>query len=151
MVTIIEGDVVAALQTGVIDVLGHQVNLDGVMGAGIARRIARTWPPVLPAYRQALLDHRLALGGVHWVSVGPSRWVANIAGQQHAQRRGCATDYAALERGLHTMAEFLRAHTLRGGLPYGLGCGLAGGDWTVVHAMLLRVFADTPLTCFRLP
>ncbi|NMP24500.1 macro domain-containing protein [Sulfobacillus harzensis] len=150
MIEVVFGDAVAALQAGRIDVLGHQVNLDGVMGAGIARQIARTWPGVLSGYWKALRENALVLGGAQIVSVAPERWVANIAGQVHPTRRGRATDYEALDSGLRFMADFLQVHELTGGLPYGIGCGLAGGDWAVVEPMIHKAFADCRLILFRL-
>lgn len=149
MTEVVFGDAVQALQDGRIQVLGHQVNLDGVMGAGIARQIARTWPVVLTSYRAALHDNALTLGGAHIVSVGPNQWVANIAGQRRPARWGRATDYEALAAGLDVMAAFLQAHDATGGIPYGIGCGLAGGDWAVVEPLIHRAFASSRLTLFR--
>lgn len=150
MIEVVSGDAVAALQDGRIQVLGHQVNLDGVMGAGIARQIARTWPVVLSRYKEALFRQSLVLGGAQIVSVAPERWVANIAGQVHPTRRGRATDYEALDSGLWYMAAFLKVHEVTGGLPYGIGCGLAGGDWAVVEPIIHKAFTDCRLTLFRL-
>ena len=149
MITTVDGDAVQALREGSIDILGHQVNLDGVMGAGIARQIARTWPAIVPAYRHALATQALTLGRMQTFEVAPGRWIANLAGQQHPQRAGIATDYPALHAALITYADWAHAHQLRAGLPYGIGCGLAGGDWATVSALIATAFHASSVTLFR--
>lgn len=134
---IIHGDAVAALQYGDIEILGHQVNLRGVMGAGIARQIKGAFPSAFALYREAVAEHALGLGDVQLVQVGPSRWIANIAGQEGiGWRVGPQTDYDALECAFGKIAELIAGTTLRVGLPYGIGCGLAGGDWSIVSRMI---------------
>ena len=153
MIRIQHGNAVEAFAQGTIAVLGHQVNCDGVMGAGIARQIAQRWPTVLATYRTALQNGSLTLGQTQFVRVGPRQWIANIAGQRHPTRSGRATDYAALAQGLTQFADFLRHHAVSGGLPYGIGCGLAGGDWAVVEPLITQAFSSSNLflTLFRWP
>ena len=149
MITIVDGDAVQALREGSIDVLGHQVNLDGAMGAGIARQIARAWPAVVPAYHHALATHALTLGRMQTFEVAPGRWIAHLAGQQHPQRWGRATDYPALQAALIAYADWTSTQQLRPGLPYGIGCGLAGGDWETVYALITTAFHASSVTLFR--
>ena len=149
MITIVDGDAVQALREGSIDVLGHQVNLDGAMGAGIARQIARAWPAVVPAYHHALATHALTLGRMQTFEVAPGRWIAHLAGQLHPQRAGIATDYPALQTALITYADWAHAHQWRAGLPYGIGCGLAGGDWAIVSTLIATAFHASSVTLFR--
>lgn len=129
---VVRGDAVAALQRGEIDVLGHQVNLRGVMGAGIAKQIKETFPAAFSDYREAITEHALELGDVQLVMVGPSRWIANIAGQADIGRGRRQTDYFALGMALRKIARLVEGTSLRIGLPYGIGCGLAGGEWSIV-------------------
>lgn len=130
---IVRGDAVAALQRGDIDILGHQVNLRGVMGAGIAKQIKGALPSAFTLYREAIAEHALELGDVQFVQVGNGRWIVNIAGQEGiGWRVGPQTDYDALECAFGKLANLIAGTTLRVGLPYGIGCGLAGGDWSVV-------------------
>ena len=133
---IVHGDAVAALQRGDIDILGHQVNLRGVMGAGIAKQIRAAYPNVYDLYREAVQSRELGLANVQLVRVGPSRWVANIAGQTNIGLGTKQTDYGALRMALGDLAELIDGATLRVGLPYGIGCGLAGGDWGIVSRLI---------------
>ncbi len=130
------GDAVAALKSGDINVLAHQVNLQGVMGAGIAKQIREAFPNVYELYREAVRTHELGLANVQLVRVGPSQWIANIAGQSKFGRGGNHTDYGALRMAFSDLAEFLDGTSLRVGLPYGFGCGLAGGDWSIVSQII---------------
>ena len=34
------------------------------------------------------------------------------------------------------------------GLPYGISCGLAGGNWGIIKAMIEDIFSDSPLKCY---
>lgn len=129
---IVHGDAVAALQRGDIHILGHQVNLRGVMGAGIARQVKDVFPTAFTAYREAIAGGDLELGDVQLVQVGPSRWIANIAGQADIGRGRRQTDYFALGMALRKIARLVEGTTLRIGLPFGIGCGPAGGNWSLV-------------------
>ena len=58
------------------------------------------------------------------------------------------TDYEALEAALHSFkTQAIEKGFKNVGVPYKLGCGLAGGDWDgVVYPMLQRVFNDDSIT-----
>jgi len=34
------------------------------------------------------------------------------------------------------------------GLPYGISCGLAGGNWGIIKAMIEDIFLDSPIECY---
>ena len=34
------------------------------------------------------------------------------------------------------------------GLPYGISCGLAGGSWGIIKAMIEDIFLDSPVECY---
>ncbi len=133
---IVHGNAVTALRNGDIDILGHQVNLRGVMGAGIAKQIRAAYPNVYKIYREAVATREIGLANVQIVRVGPSRWIANIAAQSGVGMGTKQTDYGALRMALADLAEFIERTTLRVGLPYGIGCGLAGGDWGIVLRLI---------------
>ena len=139
-----QGDAIEALRSGGISALGHQVNLRGVMGAGIAAQIRRQFPAAFEVYRAAIAAGRLRLGDALPVEVAPGRWIVHLAGQQNTGR-GLQTDYAALALALSRFTDFAREHQLRPGLPYGIGCGLAGGDWPTVAALIASACPDVAL------
>lgn len=141
---VIHGDAVQALQQGYIDILGHQVNLRGVMGTGIAKQIKNVYPTVFSVYRETVTTQDLALGSVQLIRVGPSRWVANIAGQD-GYGSGRQTDYAAFRTAIQKLADLVDGTSLRVGLPYGIGCGHAGGSWSTIERILLEELPEATL------
>ena len=119
-----------AVQAGYIV---HQVNCRGAMGAGIAIKIANKWPAVKAAYQRRCTeasDPRELLGHIQVVPVSELLAVVNLFGQLNYGRDGrCYTDYAAVSSALAELAGL----AIPGWpifFPYGIGCGLAGGDWS---------------------
>jgi O-acetyl-ADP-ribose deacetylase (regulator of RNase III) len=113
----------------------HQVNARGVMGAGLALKIRRKWPVVWKVYRS---DTPL-LGMVQYVPVGAKLAVVNLCGQDGYGTDKRHTDYDAIADGLTTLAGFLNDFGMNDVpvyIPYGMGCGLGGGDWNVVSAII---------------
>lgn len=122
-------------------IIAHQVNAQGVMGAGVALAIRKRYPEVYEAYMDDYKKGILKLGHTSYVKIHPSQFVANICGQEYYGKNGRYTDYKALREGLEDvrcMAEALDLHVV---LPYRIGCGNAGGDWeNVVAPMIDEVF-----------
>ena len=118
-------------------VLCHQVNCRGRMGKGLALAIKEKWPRVHHEYQRKHQTTGWRLGDAQMVQVGEGLWVANLAGQDGYGADGrLYTDYAALSRALGVAAAFAQKHALPLHVPYGIGCGLAGGDWRRVGALL---------------
>lgn len=70
-------------------VLGQGVNIDGLMGAGIAVAFRRRWPEMYEQYRALCLDGELQAGGLHaWRTDGDADFdvVMNIASQDRPGR-----------------------------------------------------------------
>jgi len=150
MVHTLRGDAVHALQMGDIQCLGHQVNMHGVMGAGIAKVIREAYPSAYAEYRAAIQDKRLSLGGLLVSEVGAERFIAHLAGQEYTGRGRRQTDYSALRRSLFRLSTWSKETGKTVGLPYGIGCGLAGGDWTVVAEMISNAFESIHVVLYRL-
>lgn len=125
----------------------HQVNLMGKMGAGLAYQVRNTWPVVYDAYVKAIVDGSLDLGDAHMVPVSEKLIVVNLVGQRHFRPLGVRhTNYIAVGQGL-TAVRKLATHTgLLVYIPYKMGCGLGGGDWDVVQA-LIRDAGIYPFIC----
>ena len=117
-------------------ILVHQVNARGVMGAGLAKKVRAAFPEVWEDYRSRYEAGLLHLGRVVFTPVGEELWVASLVGQESYGRQRVQTDYAALQTGLKAVRRFSRLSGLQVFVPKGLGCGLAGGDWARVSALL---------------
>lgn len=128
------------------DIIVQQVNCRGVMGAGLAKQIATRYPGVLAMYKKYCQEHpepSSMLGKVLFVETERTTpIIANIFDQNYYGRKGCFTDYAALEKGLASIVKFAEKDDMRVAIPYGLGCGLAGGNWNIVYGIIARQFED---------
>lgn len=80
----------------------------------------------------------IAVGTYQEVLVEPKLYIVNLFGQDGYGRGKKQTNYAALATALFSFfrdcAQKNQSAIIR--LPYGLGCGLAGGDWDMVFAII---------------
>jgi len=51
---------------------------------------------------------------------------------------------------LEELKNYAKINQLTVGLPYMLGCGLAGGGWNIVREMIEKVFIDYFVIIYRL-
>ena len=132
---ITEGNILD-VDTGIIC---QQVNCKGVMGAGLAFQIKKEWPVVFNTYRERYKKVGLSLGEAIIVNVDRQKsiYVANICGQDAYGRGRVFTDYNALEYGLNSVKNWAGNRQIY--LPFGMGCGLAGGDWNTVLQIISKI------------
>lgn len=141
-----------------LTVIGHQTNCLGVMGAGIAKQIKLRYPNVFKEYKMLCDNHdKDLLGECLICQTSVNTFVANLFGEYSftesiapfPEKRH--TDYDALRTALVNMKNwcisFINENEvdvpLNIGIPYKIGCGLAGGDWdNVVYPMIVSVFKD---------
>jgi O-acetyl-ADP-ribose deacetylase (regulator of RNase III) len=120
-------------------IICHQCNCIGAMGAGIAKQIRDRWPHIYADYRKAIELGELKLGQCRVAEAEPGLYIAHLAGQygigqrKHGQP---ATDYLALSSALNDLNRQRNGHyvfmRMPVYIPYGIGCGLGGGDWKEV-------------------
>lgn len=130
-------------------IIGHQVNCQLVMGAGLAKQIRAKYPKVFTEYVEVMgmLKPEERLGKCQMVEVIPQRLlVANLFGQMYYGRNKRYTDYNALSMALVALKAW---HVRNVGvkdfpiyLPHGIGCNLAGGDWEVVKGLIGSAIPD---------
>lgn len=159
-VTIVQGDILDAKENLIV----HQVNCKGVMAGGLAKQIREKWPNVYEEYKwhcefvtanQDVETYKNGLlGRTGYCHVEPDKWVVNLFGQEDYGREKSKvyTDYDAVKDclvSIHDTAERLGWSVA---LPYGMGCGLGGGDWDgVVLPMILDIFgkSDVEVKIYR--
>lgn len=138
------------------DVIAHQVNCLGKMGAGVAKDIRDKWPDVYISYQdycKRAENPQDLLGKVLLLPIGQgdvfSRVVANLFGQLSTRNNtyvGRVTDYTALESAMRKTLALMKAYGYKSiAMPYKIGCGLGGGDWDKVEEIIHRVFDDTDI------
>lgn len=128
----------------------HQVNCQGKMGAGLALEIRRKHPEVYESYKARCDAEQARLGDVQLCDVSSDYGyiIANVFGQDGYGRDRCYTDYKALYKAftfLHTIFPYALIR-----VPYGMGCGLAGGNWTAVRCVILYALKDQDVEIWKL-
>jgi len=133
-------------------IIGHQVNCQMVMGAGIAKQIRDLYPAVYNEYMTVMgkAPINARLGRCQMVVVSPTLLFANLFGQFDYRPRGIVhTDYTALAMALRNLARwqntFVKKDEFPIYLPYGMGCGLAGGSWEIVEGIVRDAIPDATI------
>jgi hypothetical protein len=84
---------------------------------------------------------------VDFFSVSPELIIVSFYAQDRYGREKQHTSYAAFERCLaHLHGEVLTNPAFVGKsvyFPYGIGCGLAGGDWKVIKPLIERYIPES--------
>lgn len=129
-------------------IIAHQVNCKGVMDGDLAKQIKEKYPSVYKDYIDSLTPPRgrgadymfgkcQIVGGVE-----DFHRIVNLFGQYDYGTDKQYTNYQKLKSALVEMAVIITSDTdyqLVVAIPYGLGCGLAGGDWSVVRHILEEI------------
>lgn len=149
MIKVVEGNILDAKE----DIIGHQVNCMGVMGSGLAKQIKDKYKNVYKRYKEHckerdydgfhLLGHNLL------VEIDGGRYVSNLFGQRGYGKDKKQTDYVSLRLALIRLEKTARKNGLTVSLPYGLGCGLAGGDWDTVYEIIADIFEETGVVLYK--
>ena len=119
-------------------IICHQVNCKRVMGAGLAAAIRKKYPRHYEDYMKTDAH----LGELVVTQANDDLYIVGIYGQHGYGRDKRYTDYGALEKGLTTVDALSRSLGLPVYLPYGIGCGLAGGDWEIVKTIIDKVLPN---------
>lgn len=133
------------------DVLCHQVNYSGVMGAGVAWSI-RDKLLTDAQYRQYVnycdAFKENALGTVQYIDLHREkpRYIANCFSQRGWAVSNSLTDYDAFRQCMKAVENGARNDGLTVALPGYMGCGIAGGDWAEVHGIIAEVFGRSPVS-----
>lgn len=148
MIKIINGNILEAHE----DIICHQVNCRGAMGAGLAKQIKDKNPLVYSSYRTYCNSRSFEdLLGKSFIIISDDskHYIANIFGQ-NGFGRGIQTNYGALQSGMLVVKQYARSKQYSVAIPFGIGCGLAGGDWSIVYRIIEDVFYDYDAVIYRL-
>ena len=130
--------------SGKYPVICHQVNCKGVMGAGLAKQIRAKYPFVYNEYLDLLKENNNPLGHIllSHASGLNGEIIVSMFAQYGYGRYKRYTDYYAFKRCLYALEKSMNNYSSNGhyntiAFPYGIGCGLAGGDWHIVQDMII--------------
>jgi len=123
-------------------IIVHQVNCQGVMGCGIAKRLRDLYPIIYTKYKQ----HEFKLGDVQFIQVNKIinkklLYICNLAGQDRYGRNKRHTDYKAVYKGLKTINKWASKQKLPVYIPRNMGCINAGGNWNSVLKLITKAFS----------
>lgn len=142
-----------------INNIAHSCNCRMIMGGGIAKQIKDRYPEAYQADVDFISDeydhngqfkHPLGNYSKAKVDKGVIYNLYTQAGIGTGERQ---VHYEKFWRALKNMQEdllFIQHETgIRQslGLPYGISCGLAGGNWGIINAMIEDIFLDSLLKC----
>jgi O-acetyl-ADP-ribose deacetylase (regulator of RNase III) len=131
------------------EIIAHQVNCLGTMGAGLAKQIKDKYPQVESWYK--IYCHKRyeqkILGTGQIVSQSDHTFF-NIFGQYGYGTSKRQTDYEAFKSGFKDAILKYRfmyndyKSQLKIAIPYHIGCGLAGGDWKIISKILEQLESE---------
>lgn len=130
------------------NVIIHCVNAQGVMGAGLASAIRDRFPIAFKAYLDAYSSGDLVLGSFSVGTLENGNKVVNLVGQDKYGTDQRHLNYEAFYSALETLKNVLDDAAKEGRMyslafPKGIGCGLAGGNWQIVDAMISSLWSDS--------
>ena len=105
------------------------------MGAGIAKQIKEKYPEVYNIYEDREYPY---IGAIDWIPTHDGRVCVNLYAQSDYGYNNRYTNYIGFAQCLVELAEYLipvSKDTIVA-FPYGMGCGLGGGDWKVISSLI---------------
>lgn len=144
MIEEIQGDL---LDTDCL-IIAHGVNCQGVMGAGVAKAIATKWPKVKECYMDYFLEFNAGLDGENFLGQientqtrpGDKVVVNCFTQQYYGPGDKLYLSYDALLKCMKHLKSLCAYYGVNEVAMPKIGCGLAGGDWNIVKAILESVF-----------
>ena len=142
--------------------IAHSCNTRNIMGGGIAKQIKSRYPQAYEADTEAYNTEYDQDGQyVHWLGKYSkaeieSKFLPNNkgriynlytqAGMGAGQRQVLYEDFWQALKRMQEDLLFIQHETGEQqvlGLPYGISCGLAGGNWGIIKAMIEDIFLDS--------
>ncbi len=133
------GNLLTSVSSGVIV---HGCNAEGVMGAGFALALKRLYPKAFEAYRKSFEQNGLELGSVVVYIQDPGDMyqdplvIANAITQQTTGTDRRQVDYPAVRKCFKEVARLARISFVKDVHFPLIGCGLAGGEWSVIEPII---------------
>lgn len=130
----------------------HVCNDIGGWGRGFVVALSKRWSQPETIYRQAASNRMLDLGRVLSVKVTSDTWVSNMIAQHDVRTIDGVPPirYDALRNCLTIVATQARTDKSSIHMPR-IGCGLAGGEWSKVEALINELMNDLQIYVYDLP
>lgn len=148
-IEVVNGDILTGIKEGnefdKFTIVMHGCNCFHTMGGGIALYLRNKFPEVYEVDKKTPHGSLEKLGEISLAHISDSLIVANCYTQFKFGSDKVHVDYKAVAACLHTVRSYFPHHHIR--LPK-IGCGLAGGDWTIVEKLYLQILADADYTVY---
>lgn len=132
------------------DIIVHQVNVQGIMGGGVAWQLSQHYPGLEEDYRKFCetqdFDYNKLKGRIHVHITNDGKAVANM----FSQKPNFDTDYQSMEKCLQQIKRDAMPSKATIAIPNGIGCGIANGDWEEVYRIIDKVFKGYNVTLYKL-
>lgn len=136
------------LLTTEAEIIAHQTNCVAVMGGGVAKQIKEKLldDVAFKKYQDYCFAEREALlGRIQYLNANNGKIIANLFAEVEPTDDEVDTNYEALRQCLTDLKFMAKRHGFKIAIPGYIGCGLAGGDWTVVYEIIRSVFENSPV------
>lgn len=147
-----------------INAIAHSCNTRNIMGAGIAKQIKSRFPQAYEADTEAYNTEYDENGQyVNWLGKFSkaeinSKFLPDDKGYiynmytQASVGAGRQVSYEVFWQALKRVEQDLltidEGNPPVLGLPYQISCGLAGGSWGIIKAIIDDIFLDSPIKCY---
>ncbi|TDN36667.1 phosphatase [Hymenobacter sp. UV11] len=131
-----KGDLIQKAVAGEFDVLVHGCNCFCTMGAGIAKTVKQAFPAAYEADLTTIAGDKNKLGSysvAQATTKGKPLTILNAYTQYHWRGSGRKVDYDAVRQVFRQIKKNFSGKRI--GYP-AIGAGLAGGDWSVIAAII---------------
>lgn len=126
-------------------IISHQVNNLGIMGGGLAKQVKQIYPRVFEKYKNVCDKNLMKLGSCQVVDVDgtKTKFVANLCGKENIGTDKRQTNYDGIYVALEKLAKYCLDNKIESiAFPWGMSCGLAGGNWSIIITMIESVFEN---------
>lgn len=131
------------------DIIVHQVNVQGVMGGGLARQLADRYPRLEGKYNDFCKDYNYDYKWLQYevfAYTDGNKVIANM----FSQKPDFVTDYKTMNRLLTKIRKWAESNNKTIAIPYGIGCGIATGEWEKVYKIIEKTFKNYDVTLYKL-
>lgn len=121
------------------EIICHQVNLQGVMGGGIALQIAKKYPSVEWLYKKEVGCFLCGMGNCLFAKTDSGIFVANCFSQDKQFNTVCS----AVKGCFRKVKEFCKENNLKIiGVPVGYGSNIANGNRQIIEQIINSIFEN---------
>ncbi len=147
-ISYVKGDATLPQMTG-NRIIAHVCNDMGRWSKGFVLSISKRWLEPEKAYKQwHQRGDDFVLGEIQLVEVEKDIWVANMIAQHKIKPyEEIPIRYEAVAQCLEKLATFAKKYDATLHLPR-IGCGLAGGEWEKVEALIIKHLCEKDLHVF---